>query len=283
MSCAVCGGQLERAFEAYDINRRISDRSFHYARCSDCRTYQLLDVPCDLDAYYTTAYYGDIGQLGSGEYARQQLVCIPPQLSGRLIDVGPAMGGLLRAANGRFADRAAVERDPECCATLRADGVETVETEDPVAGVLALAPADVVTMFHLIEHVPDPMSLLDAAATRVKPGGALVVATPNPQAFSFRVCGAWWVHLEAPRHLFLLPLRVIARRLEQSGLRMSSVTTRDRNGLHLDANAWGHWATHVARNPRASYYLRATMRHLALPIERLPLRGSTYTAVFSRS
>jgi len=282
-TCACCGGQLSQAFATPDLNRRVSERVFHYGHCRDCGSYQLLDPPEDLGAYYSTAYYSDLREGGETELAHHQLDLVPAALSGRIIEIGPADGAMLRLARARgFAERAAVERDPGCCARLRADGVETVETEDPVTGLAELAPADAVVMLHLIEHVPDPMRLLDAAASKVKPGGMLVVSTPNPHAFSFSVCRARWTHIDAPRHLFLLPARVITDRLGRSGLGLASLTTRDPIGLLLDTLPWGPWSHGIIRNPRAAYYLRAAIRNTALLVERLPLRGSTYTAVYAR-
>ena len=271
-----------------------SDEPFHYERCQHCGTYQLANVPDELGRYYPPSYYDqfDTSDQERGAELARELACGQLDLfsrftpGGRLIEIGPAKGAFLDQAAARgFASRSAVERDQQCCEQLRAKGIDVVQTDDPIAGLANLAPANAVTMFHVIEHVPDPMGLLDAAATHVLPGGVLVVSTPNTRALSFRVCGRLWMHVEAPRHLYLIPLDVVRARAERNGLRQVVVTTTDPVGLLCDWFAWTPWAEHVTRplGARAAHHFRTLAQTVFGPIERRGMRGSTYTAVFLRN
>ena len=264
---------------------------FRYSRCAACGGYQLIDVPEQLSAYYRRAYYAEDAPRSDREKAIDrtsvagQLALIAPIVpGGRLIDVGAHRGNLLdEASRFGFTSRAAVERDPGCCASMRERGIEAVETDDPIGGLRALEPADAITICHVIEHVPDPMGLLDEAAGRLRPGGALLVATPNPKALSLRLCGRWWRHIDAPRHLHLIPYEVLRARARSRGLRVVGVTTTDPFGLRCDEVASSAWADHVARRlgGRAGIYnaaANAAMRQ----VERRGMRGSSYTAVFQR-
>jgi SAM-dependent methyltransferase len=288
--CGCCGGLTKRAFTTHDVNQRRGDQLFIYERCERCATYQLANVPDDLGSYYPTSYYDQL-DVGLNEHnaqlARGQLEIFSRFTpGGRLIDIGPGRGALLRHAAARgFTSRSAVEQDKSSCEVLRTDGVEVAETDDPIAGLAFLAPADAVTMFHVIEHVRNPIGLLDAAAARLLPGGVLVVATPNPHALSFRVCGRWWMHVDAPRHLYLIPLDVMRARTERNGLKLVAVTATDPVGLMCDWFAWTPWTKHVTRalGQRAAYHLRTVAQAVARPVERRTMRGSTYTAVFQRT
>jgi SAM-dependent methyltransferase len=62
---------------------------------------------------------------------------------------------------------------------------------------------DAVTMSHVIEHVYDPLAPLQECHRLIKPGGKLVVLTPNIDSFGHRNYGADWVALDPPRHLLL--------------------------------------------------------------------------------
>jgi SAM-dependent methyltransferase len=285
MACKVCGGRLRHAFRVGDVNQAHSEREFTYERCDLCGTHQLADVPDNLGDYYPSGYYDDLHAALTGEaarLARGQLETFSSYVSaGRIVEVGPATGALLRQARG-FTSRVGVERDRACCEVLAREGVDVIETDDPVAGLQHVEPADAVVMFHLIEHVPDPMALLDAAAAKVAPGGVLVVATPNPNALSFRVCGRLWTHVDAPRHLFLLPLDAITGRVEPAGLRLVGLTCRDAEGLFCDAVAWTPWSRQVTHNERLAYHLRRFVARAARPVERRGFRGSTYTAIYQR-
>lgn len=60
---------------------------------------------------------------------------------------------------------------------------------------------DAITMNHVIEHVFDPVALLQEARRILKPGGRLVMVTPNALSMGHRVFGRFWRGLEPPRHI----------------------------------------------------------------------------------
>lgn len=285
-TCSCCGGTAAPAFSISDVNLRVDDRLFHYFQCASCGSYELANVPSDLGRYYPASYYAGIDEhmeRQAAGLAQGQLDIFASRVPGpRLIEIGPGAGGLLRqAARAGFTDRTAIERDAGCCARLTADGVRAVQTDDAVEALARVDAADGVLMFHVIEHVDNPMELFDAAAAKVKSGGVLVVATPNPASLSFRVTKEYWLHVDAPRHLFLLPLELLTARALRNGLALEQVVTRDRMGLACDAAAWGTWA-HKTVGPRWAPALISAARRLIRRAERRGLRGSTYTAIFRR-
>jgi SAM-dependent methyltransferase len=60
---------------------------------------------------------------------------------------------------------------------------------------------EVITLWHVLEHVPRPVELLRGLEQHLAPGGALVVSVPNLQSWQGRLFGGQWFHLDAPRHL----------------------------------------------------------------------------------
>lgn len=62
---------------------------------------------------------------------------------------------------------------------------------------------DAVVMSHVIEHVPDPLRILKECFRILKPGGVLVVLTPNTLSLGHKLYGRNWRGLEPPRHLHL--------------------------------------------------------------------------------
>ena len=59
-----------------------------------------------------------------------------------------------------------------------------------------------ITMFHLLEHLYDPASYLDAAHRLLRPEGRLIVQVPNAASWQFLLFGEAWNGLDVPRHLF---------------------------------------------------------------------------------
>ncbi len=60
---------------------------------------------------------------------------------------------------------------------------------------------DLVTMFHVLEHLPDPGLGLRFARRLLKPTGMLIVQVPNLASIQARVLGRCWYGLDVPRHL----------------------------------------------------------------------------------
>jgi len=78
---------------------------------------------------------------------------------------------------------------------------------------------DAVTLNHVIEHVPDPVGTLKECARILKPGGKLVLATPNTASLSHRVFKSDWRGLEPPRHLHIFSPTAIRGALAHAGFR----------------------------------------------------------------
>jgi SAM-dependent methyltransferase len=60
---------------------------------------------------------------------------------------------------------------------------------------------DVVSMFHYLEHTPDPLAELRAAATRIEPNGLLLIEVPDPDSIGRKLMGRYWPSWFAPQHL----------------------------------------------------------------------------------
>jgi SAM-dependent methyltransferase len=73
------------------------------------------------------------------------------------------------------------------------------------------------TMFHVVEHLYDPECYLRSAWNLLRPGGRLIVQTPNAASWQFRVFGERWNGLDVPRHLVDYRERDLVRLVERCG------------------------------------------------------------------
>jgi 2-polyprenyl-3-methyl-5-hydroxy-6-metoxy-1,4-benzoquinol methylase len=288
MNCPLCGVGAEAAFTTTDRNRALSAERFEYGRCRACGTYFLVNVPAELGLYYPSDYY----QLPDGPDLDRAACIEAPKLAliarhvsgGRLIEVGPGPGMFARAARNAGFAVTAIEMDASCCEYLeRVGGVRAIQSAEPEQALARLEPAQAIAMWHVVEHVPQPWLLLDAAARRLAPGGVLAVAMPNPQSLQFRLLRGRWAHVDAPRHLFLIPFAALRARAHAAGLKTALVTTSDQAGRAWNRFGWEYALRRFPARRQGSRRLRLLAALLARgigPVEHRGLGGATYTALF---
>lgn len=289
--CPLCHGPAELAFITSDRNREVSPQPFRYRRCSACDSYSLVDVPNDLSPFYPSEYYEllDRNAVEQAAWVEDHKVStIRPYVpSGRLVEIGPGPGVFAHAARRAGYDVSTIEMDERTAAHLREEhDIATVTSADPAAALLEGPTVDVIAMWHVIEHLADPWKVVEAAGRRLRSGGALVVAAPNPDALQFRLLKGRWAHVDAPRHLVLLPLATLSERCAAVGLRQAAVTTADPAGRHWNRFGWEYAARRrpALGPPSRLLQLGALGLTLALrPVEHRGLNGAAYTAVFVKA
>jgi 2-polyprenyl-6-hydroxyphenyl methylase/3-demethylubiquinone-9 3-methyltransferase len=154
----------------------------------------------------------------------------------RVLDVGCGGGLLSEALAKSGAQVTAIDLAPNLLKVARLHGLESrvkVEYRQTVVEALAdetPASFDAVTCMEMLEHVPDPASIVRACARLLRPGGRLFLSTLNrtPAAFALAIFGAEYVARLLPkgthqyRH-FIKPSE-LARLLREAGLALEDVS-----------------------------------------------------------
>jgi 2-polyprenyl-3-methyl-5-hydroxy-6-metoxy-1,4-benzoquinol methylase len=105
------------------------------------------------------------------------------------------------------------------------DAIALDINEGPNAAVLARMPFDVVTAGELIEHLPSPQALFDFAFDVLKPGGQLVLSTPNPYTLGRMRAGQLRTVWENVDHVAYLFPSGIAEMADRSGMTLTVAGT----------------------------------------------------------
>ena len=142
---------------------------------------------------------------------------LPPGPAGRrVLDIGCGRGDWLLRARALRWEVAGADPDPVAVAACsaaripaRSGGVEAWADE---AGSF-----DAVTMNHSIEHTHNPVAVIRAVASLLKPGGHFFIETPNIDALGRDVYGPNWIGLDVPRHLVIFNRRSLTRALSDAG------------------------------------------------------------------
>jgi len=153
----------------------------------------------------------------------------------RVLDIGSGNGEFLKRAISLGWHAVGLDPDPKAVHACRAQGLQSwvgfADSEEPnVAG-----PFDAVTLRHSIEHVPDPRADLRHCLRRLRPGGMIWLAWPNPNGTGARIFRSSWRGLEAPRHLCIPSASAMEDMLRQAGFVAPRVLRR------------GHHARSIAR------------------------------------
>jgi 2-polyprenyl-3-methyl-5-hydroxy-6-metoxy-1,4-benzoquinol methylase len=126
----------------------------------------------------------------------------------RLLDVGCGNGQFLVEAQSVGWDAVGIDNDSAIAEAARDRGLQIrVGSLDELR--LPDASFDAITMAHVLEHVPEPMSLLAECRRLLKTTGRLWIATPNLASPGHRRYGRDWRGLEPPRHLVLFTARAL--------------------------------------------------------------------------
>ena len=144
---------------------------------------------------------------------------------------------------------------------------------------------DVIALWQVIEHLDGPLALLDSLAARLTAGGILALSTPNPEAFQFARMGKRWPHVDAPRHLHLLPANLLVERMQAHGLEMCLLDSSDADAKSWNRFGWQRLIMNRFGGPLGTALGMAAGGILSVlfkPFESAAMRGSAYTLVMRK-
>jgi SAM-dependent methyltransferase len=277
--CPICGGAAEARFPGQAWALREGGRAFRYAACPACGVMfsDPLPTPEEITWLYTHRYDYEWFRQRRGlkrvqawhrwRRLRAQLAELGiPATPRRLLDIGGGHAWFLRAAQkaGWQADGLELLSDAQL-AEARALGL-TIHHGTLLAAPPGLGAYDLVTMWHVLEHIIDPRAAFAALVRLLAPGGVCVIAVPNLDATGYQRAGADWVWCQKP---FIHPLHFSPRALEKllpADLELLSLTSRDT----WDGQAFETTALY-AGIMKAIYYACRAPRKAALLLRLTPL------------
>ncbi|KJJ38643.1 class I SAM-dependent methyltransferase [Aequorivita vladivostokensis] len=117
---------------------------------------------------------------------------------GSLLDVGAGTGDFLKVAKEKGWQVHGMEPNKNAAKLALEKGIDLKASLNDFEG----KQFDVVTLWHVLEHIPDLEETILKLAALVKPQGALIIAVPNFKSFDARYYGKFWAAYDVPRHLW---------------------------------------------------------------------------------
>lgn len=287
--CPACESEAGFLLKAKDNNRKLSDRYFSYYRCENCGLVFLGDIPENLGDFYA----GKVRLPGfdrikkAARHEAYQLKMVTRYVkSGRLLEVGPGYGIFAYQAkeSGFIVD--AIEQDREICEYLKKFlDLDAINEDSPHKSLERLEFYEAIVLWQVIEHLPEPFEFLKIASRKIKPGGILLLSTPNPLSFQLKAMRSFWPHIDAPRHINLFPPEMLKKYLEALGMREVFFSCSDQGAKGWNIFGWQRLLMNFFGNgfmQKPMFILGYFLGVLMSPFDGQAARGASYTLIFQK-
>lgn len=210
---------------------------YKYFFCSECDVL-VIDKIIDTDIidYSDSGYYSRksnrserlINRIGSiFSYFRKNIVkkyLGLSELKGQIIlDIGCGKGGFLIAAREEGAKVYGMEPTVRSFDIAKSKLGEYVMNDSMSISPFTPNSFDIVTMWHVFEHVPSPIKILSDCQFVLKKDGFLIIAVPNYQGLVAKLGGGVWFNLDPPRHVIHYSEKALRKVVESSGFNVLDV------------------------------------------------------------
>ena len=233
MECPGCGEIGARTlFHGSDRLFHTTDKSFLLVECKNCRLIRLEPRPSlEESAHYYPAEYWFTAEEDTASKIEEQyrrfvlrdhvnFVMRAVENSGEnglVVDVGCGGGLLLRMLRERGLAVLGLEKSHAAASAAWKRNHVAVVRGDLSEGPIERGTCAVVTMFHVLEHLHEPVSYLRSARDLLVPGGRLVIQVPNASSWQFLMFGEHWNGVDVPRHLVNYRQRDLEHLLDYCG------------------------------------------------------------------
>lgn len=239
LRCDTCGNQVLAPLLLAGDLRTAMPGEFSYSKCMRCGLVQLSPLPTleQLEAAYPEWLWQD--ELARGRISPSRVHHALAQLArhgktaGTMLDVGCGPGTMLAGATLAGWQARGIESSRAQVKYCMSIGLNAEYVPDfPSHSDSNLY--DAVVFNHVLEHVSSPKAYLEKAIHLLKPDGLLFVAVPNFDSLSRQLFGRYWMHLDAPRHLFQFTPHTLRDAIQNAGATVVDLAKGDR-----DDNATG--------------------------------------------
>jgi 2-polyprenyl-3-methyl-5-hydroxy-6-metoxy-1,4-benzoquinol methylase len=210
-------------------------------------------------AYKRTALANAAGRIlallpSRSNHVDASVMYLPSGNCGRLLDVGCGNGETLRVlrdlgwnAEGIDFDPVTVERARSKMLNVRLGTLREQRYDNDSF--------DAIVMCHVIEHVHDPLDLVRECQRILKPGGRLVVLTPNVDSWGHRRFHRAWLFLDPPRHLHLFNLSTLRALAAKANLEtvVARTSARTSGRMVIGSREIARCGRHDLRKPLSSF------------------------------
>lgn len=228
---------------ALALNSSPEQAGFAITQCDTCKLAWTAPPPSDeqLNHAYGQKYYTsseakfnpliEWWTRFSGRKRAKQLVAAHGKKAStlRVLDIGCGRGVLLAGFRSLGHQVLGLEREGSGFDQLPDIEVTSIETL-----VDAKEKFDIIVIWHVLEHLPEPLKTLQDCYKLLAEEGSLFIEVPNYGSLQAKLFGDKWFHLDVPRHLYHFTLRSMSALVEAAQFSIRNTST-----FSLDQNLFG--------------------------------------------
>ncbi|MFA8298658.1 MAG: class I SAM-dependent methyltransferase [Hyphomicrobiales bacterium] len=231
-ACPICGSV---ALKSYMTTKDffLTQEEFSISECSDChfKFTNPRPEPEQLGKYYKSEEYISHSNNKKGfvngiyQAVRQYTLAKKFQAitkikkEGKILDIGCATGELLNFFQQNKWETLGIEPDPDARNLAETNYNLDVREEEDIAN-LEDKSFDVITMWHVLEHVANLQERAERLSQLVKDDGLVVIAVPNIDSWDAKHYGDKWAAIDVPRHLYHFSQKNMETLMQQHGFKL---------------------------------------------------------------
>ena len=140
-------------------------------------------------------------------------------VKGRILDIGAGTGDFLLECKNQNWDILGIEPNDKAKGIALGKGIKFGDTIEK----LESNSFDVITMWHVLEHVPDVEHQVAELKRLLKPSGTLIIAVPNFKSFDAKYYKTFWAAYDVPRHLWHFSKTAIEKLFDKQNMNLVAV------------------------------------------------------------
>lgn len=213
--------------EAKDFS--VSNETFELVYDSKYDLFQTHPIPEDLDKYYQSEDYISHTDAKRSLFEKvyywvkqytlsqkERLISSYVKKKGNLLDIGAGTGDFLAHAKSKKWEVVGIEPSQKAKELALKKGVKFVEATTELSD----DSFDVITMWHVLEHVENLDKQLSELKRISKPNGIIIIAVPNFKSFDANYYKEFWAAYDVPRHIWHFSKNSIQKLFSEKGIKL---------------------------------------------------------------
>jgi len=210
----------------------LTQESFELKKETETGILYTTPTPTDLDKYYQSENYishtdgnkslfEKLYQIAKNFNLKSKLNVVKKNTSGKsILDYGCGVGDFLLFMQKNGYNVKGFEPNEDALKIAHKKLGESVSNQNILENTEKY---DIITLWHVLEHIPNRDEILHSLIEHLKPNGKLIIAVPNHESFDAKHYKEYWAAYDVPRHLWHFNPKIMKHYSERFGMKIENI------------------------------------------------------------